>query len=126
MILYTTYFAKLSKLPSNIVPISICLWPPKGVQIQSFPHLAPTQSILQEYKRQPDERRYTDRYCKEVLTQMNPHRVLDALLKLSGGKDIALVCYEKSGSFCHRTIATKWLEPALRAIDSTMGGEWNS
>ena len=81
MVLYTTYFAKLSKLPNNIVPISICLWPPKGVQIQSFPRLAPTQSILQEYKRQPDERRYTDRYCKEVLTQMNPHRVLDALLK---------------------------------------------
>lgn len=72
MVLYTTYFAKLSKLPSDIVPISICLWPPKGVQIQSFPRLAPTQSILQEYKRQPDERRYTDRYCKEVLTQMNP------------------------------------------------------
>ena len=28
---------------------------------------------------------------------------------LSGGKDVALCCYEKPGDFCHRHILAKWI-----------------
>lgn len=30
-------------------------------------------------------------------------------MKLSGGKDIALICYEKPTDFCHRHLVAEWL-----------------
>lgn len=124
MKLYTSYYAKLNRLPANIVPVNIALWPPKGVTIASFPALAPTADILREYKAKPDVNRYTHRYNTEVLTQYNPHSILRELKKLSHGNDVALICYEKSSDFCHRHLIAKWLTPALQAAGDELSGEW--
>lgn len=48
---YTSYYAKLNKVESVAVPISISLSIPMGVIIKSYKKLAPSWSILSEYKK---------------------------------------------------------------------------
>ena len=40
--------------------------------------------------------------------KLNPQEILGEILNLSEG-DIALVCYEKPGDFCHRHLVASWL-----------------
>lgn len=72
---YTTYFAKIKTLPKNIQPISIALWPPRGWVGISYPKLAPTKSILLQYKQNPSQKIYAERYRKEVLDKLDPQGV---------------------------------------------------
>ena len=51
-------------------------------------------------------------YLRDVLRYLSQEKVVADLEKLSGGKDIALICYEKSGSFCHRHAVARWLGKA--------------
>ena len=44
---------------------------------------------------------------------MNPVDVYNKLEELSCGQDIVLVCYEKSGDFCHRYLVADWLSKNL-------------
>ena len=60
--IYTTYFAKLKKLPRNIVPVSICRYPPsvfKGIQ---YKKLAPTGEILSSFKNNEEKTAYIEQY----------------------------------------------------------------
>ena len=43
--------------------------------------------------------------------------VLKNLEKLAGGREeIALVCYEKPGDFCHRHIVADWLDQGIEEL----------
>ena len=48
--IYTSYFAKLNKLPNNIIPISICAKPPHFYKGLQYKKLAPTYDILMKCK----------------------------------------------------------------------------
>lgn len=108
--IYTSYFAKLKKLPADLIPISISIYPPKGWSGLQYKKLAPSASILSDWKRDGDCKRYIDRYMNEILSKLDPIRVASDLQSLAGeGKDIVLVCYEKSEDFCHRHLVAEWL-----------------
>ena len=121
--LYTTYFAKVGRLPRNVIPVSICAKPPFWWEGLQYKKLAPSYSILSEYKKKPDIELYTRRYDFEILSRIDFHRVLDDLqvmipewIKIqmkepfwrSSDWHIALVCYEKPSDFCHRHIVADW------------------
>ena len=108
MRIYTSYFAKIRKIPENIVRVSISLYPPKGYNGKEFKALAPTNEILSNWKKSPDEERYTREYFK-LLNTMSPHVVYDQLSALTHGQDCVLLCFEKSDSFCHRHLFAKWM-----------------
>lgn len=93
MLIYTSYFAQVKNLPSDIVPISIAAKQVPGWRYPVYKALAPTYNILYDYKRDGDKDHYVAAYLRDVLRYLSPE-------KLSGGKDIALICYEKSGWFC--------------------------
>lgn len=106
--------------------VNIAIYKPSQINIASYPKLFPTQSILFEYKDAmtdlnlrrlkencPDEynhlkenieKRYIERYHKEVLYKLNPMKVAKDL----DGK--ILLCYEKPESFCHRHIFAEWMK----------------
>ena len=106
--------------------VNIAVYKPSQINIASYPLLFPTQSILFEYKnamadldlrrlkknspeeynhlKQLIEKRYIERYHKEVLDKLNPIRVAKDL----DGK--ILLCYEKPESFCHRHIFAEWMK----------------
>lgn len=117
--IYTTYFAKLKKLPENTVPIAICKWVPEALRLSVYQYLelAPSADFFHEYKRTGDTEKFTECYKERILSKLNPHYVVKALTDWVGGKDIALVCYEKSTDFCHRHLVADWLREAGYAVN---------
>jgi len=114
--IYTSYFAKLKKIPWYYKPISICAKSPTGYTGLQYKKLAPTYSILMDYKRDQNEELYTKRFEQEILDKLDPNEVVKDLLVLSGNSkgidytpEIVLVCYEKSTDFCHRHLVADWL-----------------
>lgn len=117
MLIVTSYFANIRKL-SGIVPVSIAQWPPRGYAGAKFPRLAPPAALLREWKAGGmSERDYADWFAREILDTM-PER--DAVIRrLSDfGDRIALCCYEKSGSFCHRNlVAERFREMGIPCLE---------
>ena len=52
--IYTSYFAKLNKLPPNVVPISICGKAPAWYNGLQYKKLAPKYSFFSEWKKNGD------------------------------------------------------------------------
>ena len=100
MIIHTTCF---NRLKEAINPVSISRTCPKGIRITTYTPLAPSWDILNAYKSgRLDWNGYVERYHKEVLEKLDRAQVLYDLYDLSGSTEVTLVCWEKSGSFCHR------------------------
>lgn len=58
MLIYTSYFAQVKNLPSDIVPISIAAKQVPGWRYPVYKALAPTYNILYDYKRDGDKDHY--------------------------------------------------------------------
>ena len=111
MKIYTSYFARIKKLPADIIPIAICGKSPDGYKGQEYKQLAPTWDIYSEWKNsvRPDKNEiYTVKF-NEKLNTLSALDIYNHLEAISGGKDVALICYEKSGDFCHRHLVAQWL-----------------
>lgn len=107
--IYTSYFAKLPHLPKNIVPISICGKAPEWYDGIQYKVLAPKYEFFQEWKKTRDNDYYIKHFNEEVLSKLNAKKVVEKLYALSSKRDIALICYEKPGDFCHRNLVAEWL-----------------
>ncbi len=100
--IFTSYFASRKWNPSN--GVSIAIWAPRGYTGPKYPALYPPQYLLQNFKEgRTSISQYTAIYTKDVLERLDPAKVAKDL----DGK--VLLCYEKSGSFCHRNIVAAWL-----------------
>ena len=114
--IYTTYFAKLKKLPENIIPIAICAKPPAGYCGTVFRTLAPKYDFFKKYQINRDTFEFTENYIGQVLNHLNPIRIVADLYYQLGvapnSCDIALVCFEQSTDFCHRHLVAEWLNKA--------------
>lgn len=121
--IYTTYFAKLRNLPSNVIPISICAKAPSWYTGLQYKKLAPKYNFFTEWKKTHDDNYYIEHFNSEVLSCLLPHQVLNdlydmlqqnvkdnttSMLHLNNNFHIALVCYEKPSDFCHRHLVAKW------------------
>lgn len=102
--IYTTYFAKLKNLPTNIIPISICGKAPDWYKGLQYKKLAPKYQFFQEWKKNHDNDFYIEHFNIEVLNTLNADKVVEELYELSNKKDIALLCYEVPTEFCHRPL----------------------
>lgn len=111
MKIYTSYFSMLRHIPEDIIPVAISVYSPPGYKGLSMTTLAPSKDILFEYKKNPDEEKYTQAYMQQ-LNMLTPEAVYNILHKLTCGKDCVLLCYEKTGSFCHRNLVAQWMNSA--------------
>lgn len=109
---YTSYFSNLKNVPPYCVPIAICRKPPKNWDGVTYYKLAPPVDVLSAYKKDGDEKRYTNDYNECVLSVLNPDEVWDELLTISNGNPFVLLCYEGHGKFCHRHLVSEWLKKA--------------
>lgn len=110
--IYTSYFAKLNKLPSNIIPISICGKAPNWYKGLQYKKLAPKYDFFMEWKQNHDNNYYIKCFNKQVLGELSISEVIDNLGYLTSydqSKDICLMCYEKPSDFCHRHLVADWL-----------------
>ena len=121
MKIYTTYFAKLKKLPSDVVPVPISNSIPGvdrentsyySLSANKYQKLVPPWYVVKAYKENGDQEQYIKDYKRLILDRLNPEDVVEHLKNIAGYNDVALVCYEKSGDFCHRNIVAEWLRNA--------------
>lgn len=108
MKIYTSYFAKLNKiLDAGYFPISIARYTPKGLDITEIKILAPSEDLLRKIKSgEIDETEYEKIYRKDM-ERFDFNRVwetFEQISEINGKRDLVLLCFEKSGDFCHRHI----------------------
>jgi hypothetical protein len=114
--IYTSYFAQIKKLPSDIIPISICGKAPDWYTGLQYKKLAPKYDFFMEWKKNHNNNYYIEHFQKEVLDTLQPTQVVTDLLMmvhnfkgLNYAPEIALICYEKPEDFCHRHLVANWL-----------------
>lgn len=110
MVIYTTYFANVKNLPSNIIPIAICGRSPEWWNGLEYKRLAPKWEFFKVWKENHDNDFYIREFKAQVLDKLNAKSVVRELSqKVTDGNDVALVCYEKPLDFCHRHLVSAWL-----------------
>ena len=59
---------------------------------------------------------YIKHFIEEVLDKLDPEQVLKELEGFSGVSEdnIILLCYEKTGTFCHRHLVADWLNQNIK------------
>lgn len=118
--IYTSYFARLSDLPSNVTPISICGKAPDWYKGPEYKYLAPKWEFFSKWKQTGDNDYYIKCFNEQVLSKLDPQTVEKQLYILSKcyndyvygldeTYDVVLICYEKPGDFCHRHLVADWL-----------------
>ena len=113
MKIYTSYYAKCRRIPHTITRISIAGKAPAGYRGTEYKVLAPKKEFFMKWKENHDNNYYIKCFNKRVLSHLNPVEVYNRLEELSCGQDIVLICYEKSGDFCHRYLVADWLSKNL-------------
>lgn len=110
MEVYTSYFARLKSIEERgLVPIAVCQYPPAWYKGAVYKKVAPTYDMIQGMKNS-DTRVYSAaEYVESILAPLDRQSVLEDLERLSGGKDVALLCFEKPTDFCHRRMIALFL-----------------
>jgi uncharacterized protein (DUF488 family) len=93
----------------GIVPIAVCQYPPRWYQGLTYKELAPDYEMINGMKDSSSRVHYSMRYVRQVLSLLNKENILEDLEHLSGGKDVALICFERPSDYCHRHLIAKWL-----------------
>ena len=96
----TSYFSK----HQGINGVSIATKAPEGFNGRRYPQLYPKWWFFKIYKDTGNKEHYTKHYHKEILNKLNPQRVYEDL-----GENAVLLCWEKTGEFCHRHLVADWL-----------------
>lgn len=118
--MFTGYFAKLKNYQkANLTPISIAAKAPIWYKGDEYKKLAPKWSFYSEWKNgshKGDNDYYIKHFKEEVLDKLDPEQVLKELEGFSGVSEdnIILLCYEKTGTFCHRHLVADWLNQNIK------------
>lgn len=118
----TSYFAMMRNFPDTVEPIAICAKVPNWYNGKVYKKLAPSYQLLMDYKKTGDEKTYTEKY-NNYLKTLNVQDVIKDFEQLSNGKEIILLCYEKSSDFCHRHLVANWLNENGYSCEEWENGE---
>ena len=106
MMTYTSYFGNIRKLDKDKC-VAICRWLPSWYKGAHYPAVAPTEEMIRRWKSGKQDRdamnEYIRTYQKDVLDHLDPVEIKTIL----EGK--ILLCYEKTGDFCHRHLLAHWM-----------------
>lgn len=110
----TSYFSSTALKFSKSKLISIARKPPSWFALKHsiYYPLCPTWDLIMNYKSgKISSEQYTRIYYEQILNKLDAAKVYQEL-----GDDSILICYEKSGEFCHRHIVGNWLMSNLGII----------
>lgn len=113
--LYTSYIAKLNKVPLDIIKVIISRFPPKWLELSKYnklyimKELAPSQELLLQYKKDNNWDNYTNKFIYEMNNRMDMKKKINSLLGfLQKGNDVILICFEKEYIHCHRYLLAQY------------------
>ena len=107
MKIFTSYFGNSRKLKeAGIKIICVAIGKPRFIAgIPQMLNVCPTRYMVSGPCSHDEYLKLYDR----ILASQDANQVVKQIEMLSGGKDVALCCYEKPGDFCHRHILAKWI-----------------
>ena len=110
--IFTGYYAKLNQYKNlGLEPIAISGKRPNFYEGLYYPDFAPRYWMYQRWKdKDITNEGYTEEYKKYLDTLDKEEIRKDFKEYTVEGNDIVLLCYEKSGEFCHRHVLADWLE----------------
>lgn len=148
--IYTSYFAQMRNFPSNYYPIAISQYPPKWYEGAVCKGLAPTPEILGTWNRcakntvpgSAERLKWEEWYIKEYKTQILKEKKVDDIIGIlkeslpftvqelekmypepiweNPDIHIVLLCFEKTGDFCHRNLVSQWFnEHGIKCKEAT-------
>lgn len=106
MKIYTSYFSNKKALDkAGIMIVSVARWQPRYYSVDCVMlDVAPTVFMLKEATSEQYDAEY-----QKILSRLDARAFIQRLETASGGKDVALCCYEKPGDFCHRHVLAEYL-----------------
>ena len=108
--IYTSYFGNLLKLKEKgIKPISIALFPPKWYIGDQLSAVAPDSAIFAGYKENIISEERFKKFYEYKIKQIGKEKIFKMIEDIAKGQDVALVCFEAPGCFCHRHILADYL-----------------
>lgn len=111
---YTTYLAKIKKIPSTCKTVLIMRFPPFIPDDSDVFHaidLSPSGKLLMEYKENHDFESFKDKLWNEWNNNPKSLELLkQAEEALDLYNDICFVCCEKDLNICHRKILGEYFE----------------
>lgn len=104
---FTSYFGNSRKLKeAGVNMICVAIGKPRFIAgIPQMLNVCPTRYMVSG----PCSREEYLKLYDRILASQDANQVVKQIEMLSGGKDVALCCYEKPGDFCHRHILAKWI-----------------
>lgn len=119
--IYTSYYANIKSLPKNMVLVSIS---GDGGNLAKFngycyKKLAPKFGFWKKWHdnigkidEEDNNNFYIREFQNQVLNGLDPKEIERDLCERFG-ENVVLLCYEKSGNFCHRDIVGDGLEKQI-------------
>lgn len=112
----TGYFARMKDyIELGYYPVSVARYNPKGMKLFTWSGVSPNANLFSRYKQgKVTEAQYESEYL-EQLKAYHLDKDLAYLEELfennfkTNYNGYILLCYEKSGSFCHRHILGKYI-----------------
>lgn len=109
--IYTSYFGNLPKLKKKgIKPINIALFPPKWYDGDELQNLTPDSTIFNGYKENIITEERFKKFYEYKIKQLGKEKILKMIEDIADGQDVALICFEAPGCFCHRHILADYLD----------------
>ena len=104
--IFTSYWSLAKYVPE---PISISLSQPKGFNYREYPKLMPTWPLVRDFKRSLISRKeYVKLYIELIESRDTVERFISEL-----PTECTLMCWEKSGEFCHRIVFARYIKKKL-------------
>lgn len=116
--IYTSYFANFRNFPVGSKPISIARFAPKGFTGGQMTVFAPSTKLLLDYK---NGKVSNDEYKVQYVEQLNSLEAEGKIKVLENLNGCVLLCYEKTGDFCHRHILAEWLRERGIQVEELKG-----
>ena len=116
MKVFTSYYGNVTNLLKNgCVPVGISCFKPGWFNWYNLTYVAPSADLLRRYKNGTTDKDGYIHEFKQMLLNRDAKRFVFNLQKIveqygEGYKDVAIICYEKPGQFCHRHLVAEWLE----------------
>ena len=114
MKIYTSYYGNLKALAkAGIKPIGISVGIPKYFSDFTMKELAPRYEMLKM-----PEITYRKEFA-QILAYRDAMKIIEKIQSYANGQDVALLCYERPGEFCHRQLVAEWLskETGIEVIE---------
>ncbi|MBR1785294.1 MAG: DUF488 family protein [Bacteroidales bacterium] len=110
MEIYTSYFGNIKRLgTAGIMPIGIARWKPRFYEGVCMYSVAPTRYMLSD---DCEHEEYLELY-DEILRKRGAASIINEINSIAHGRNVALLCYEKPGDFCHRHLLADFLNKEL-------------